>query len=556
MKQAELVFVPLGGVGEIGMNLAMYGYGPKHDRDWIMVDLGVTFPGADLPGVDLVLPDIRFAIELGDRLKAIIITHAHEDHYGAVLSLWPLLKKPIYCTPFTAGMLEAKAVYEAEAPNLPINLYEAGKNFTVGPFDIEPVWVTHSIPEPVSLAITTPLGTIIHTGDWKIDSAPSLGGPTDAEAFTRLGDEGVLALMCDSTNAMREGESPTEVAVSESLAVLIKDSPGRVAITTFSSNVGRIRSIARAAATAGRKCMLMGSSIRRVVDVATGLGYFDDMPDFIQEDEFASTDRKEIVIILTGSQGENRAALAKISRQEHKFVHLVPGDRVVFSSRTIPGNEKPIIEIENSLIEMGIEIITNDDTLVHVSGHPRRKELKMMYDWTRPKILIPVHGEAAHFVAQAKLAGEHGIPSVVPTRNGDMVRLAPGNPEIIDKVPFGRIFKDGHVIDEEAAIGVIERRRLAFAGHVAVSIVLDRKGGLADDIDIILQGMPDTTPSGDDFENLLYETAIGTIKSIPAGRRKNEEMVREAVRRAIRATARDHWGKRPVTTVFVAKVKE
>ena len=556
MKQAELVFVPLGGVGEIGMNLALYGYGPKHDRDWIMVDLGVTFPGPDLPGVNLVLPDIRFAIELGDRLKAIIITHAHEDHYGAILALWPLLGKPIYCTPFTSGMLEAKAVYEKEAPKLPINHYSAGQAFTVGPFEIEPVWVTHSIPEPVSLAIKTPLGCIIHTGDWKIDAEPSLGAPTDEKAFTRLGDEGVLALMCDSTNAMREGSSPTEASVSESLAELIKQSPGRVAITTFSSNVGRIRSIARAAAKAGRKCMLMGSSIRRVVDVATDLGYFDDMPDFIEEDEFASTDRREIVIILTGSQGESRAALAKISREEHRNVHLAAGDRVVFSSRTIPGNEKPIIEIQNRLIEMGIDIITDDDTLVHVSGHPRRIELKKMYDWTRPEILIPVHGEAAHLMAQAKLGGEHGIPSVVPTRNGDMVRLAPGNPEIIDNVPFGRIFMDGYVIDEEGAIGVVERRRLSFAGHVAVSIVLDRKGHLADDIDVSLQGLPDQTASGDDFENVLYETAIGTIKSIPPAKRKNEEMVREAVRRAIRATARDNWGKRPVTTVFVAKVKE
>jgi len=556
MSKSKLVFVPLGGVGEIGMNLALYGCGPDHDREWIMVDLGVTFPGPDLPGIDLVLPDIRFALELGDRLKAIVITHAHEDHYGAILSLWPKLEKPIYCTAFTAGMLEAKSVYEKEAPELPINLYTPGTPFKIGRFEIEPVYVTHSIPEPVSLAINTQYGRIIHTADWKLDDDPTLGHPTDEKTFTRLGDDGVLALICDSTNAMRSGKSPSEVEVSNSLAELIQSSPGRIAITTFSSNAGRIRSIAQAAQKTGRKVMLVGAAIRRVVEVATDLGYFDDIAEFVEEDDFGSIDRGDLVIILTGSQGESRAALAKIAREEHRNIKLVPGDKVVFSSRTIPGNEKPIIEIQNLLIEQGIEIVTDGDILVHVSGHPRRDELRTMYKWTRPQVLIPVHGETAHLVAHAKLAGEAGIPDVMPVRNGDMVSLFPGSAEIIDQVPFGRVYKDANIIDDEGAIGVRDRRKLSYVGHVAVSIVLDRKGNLADEIDVALVGLPEETASGESLDDLLYQSAVGTIKSIPRGKRRDEEMVREAVRRSVRATAREHWGKKPVTTVFVAKVKE
>jgi len=441
LSKQDLVFVPLGGVGEIGMNLALYGFGDAAKRKWIMVDCGVTFPGPDLPGVDLVLPDIRFVESIGKDLLAVVITHAHEDHYGALLSLWQRLGAPIYCTAFTAGMLDAKAQYEGEPPNLPLEIYKAGDSIDLDPFEIEPVYVNHSIPEPMSLAINSPLGRIIHTGDWKLDEAPTLGKNTDSDAFKRLGDEGVLALICDSTNAMRDGESPTEREVSDSLANLITEAQGRVAITTFSSNVGRIRSIAQAAEKAGRKVMLVGSSIRRVVEVASDLNMFDDIPDFVEDIDFQYIDRNQLVIILTGSQGENRAALA-------------------------------------------------NKTLVHVSGHPRRHELKQMYAWTKPEILIPVHGEAAHLNAQARLGGEAGIPQVLPIRNGDLVKLAPGLAEIIDQVPFGRIYKDGNIIADEAATGVKERRKLSYAGHIAVSIVLDRAGDMADDLDIALQGLP------------------------------------------------------------------
>jgi ribonuclease J len=554
MAQNELVFVPLGGVGEIGMNFALYGVGPADRREWIIVDCGVTFPGPDLPGVDLVMPDISFARQLGDALKGIVITHAHEDHYGALSTLWPLLHKPVWMTAFTAGLLEARTDFEGDAPKIPISLFKAGDQFTIGSFSIEAVHVAHSIPEPVSLIIRTPLGNVVHTADWKIDAAPSLGADTDRAAFDRIGKEGVLALVCDSTNAIREGISPTETAVSESLAEIIAAAPGRVAITTFSSNVGRIRSVALAAQKAGRRVLLMGLSIRRVADVAETLGYLDGLDEFIEEDEFESIDRRHIVIILTGSQGEDRAALAKLARGDHPRVHLSPGDTVIYSSRTIPGNEKPILETQNRLVDQGINIITDDMMLVHVSGHPRQAELQQMYAWTRPQVLVPVHGEAVHLNAQARLGAAAGIPQVAPVRNGDILRLAPGMAEIVGKADTGRIYKDGKVVGTEEEVGVGFRRKLAFAGLVACSIVIDRNGRLADDIDVALHGLPEATASGEPFDDVIFDAVSEAFDSIPPGKRKDEEVVMRSAEKAIRAAARDNWGKKPAVTVFVAKV--
>jgi ribonuclease J len=554
MDSTDLVFVPLGGVGEIGMNLALYGYGPANKRTWIMADCGVTFPDPRHPGVDLVMADTRFAEDLGDDLKAMVITHAHEDHYGAILALWPRFNVPVWCTPFTAGLLEAKASEEPGSPKIPVTIYRAGQKFNIGPFEIEALHVAHSIPEPVSLAITTPLGAVIHTGDWKIDAAPTLGADTDGEAFKRYGEKGVLALICDSTNATRTGMSPTEQEVSDSLASIIAEAKGRVAITTFSSNVGRIRSIAFAAKKAGRRVMLMGRSILRVCEVADGLGYLEGLDPFVDEDEYQSIDRRQLVIILTGSQGEDRAALAKLARDEHPRIHLTAGDLVVYSARAIPGNEKAINDTKNRLIEQGIDIITDDEALVHVSGHPRQNELEQMYGWVKPRVCVPVHGEAAHLVAQAALAANFGVPQVAPVRNGDILRLAPGPAEIIGEAPSGRIYKDGNIIGGEDEIGVGERRTLSYVGTVACSVVLDRNGRMADDIDLVAIGLPKRTLAGDDFEDILAEAAEGAVESIPPGRRKNDEIVAGAVEKAIRAAARDHWGKKPVVTVFVSLV--
>ena len=551
--QAELIFCPLGGVGEIGMNLALYGYGPADAREWIMVDCGVTFPDESMPGVDLVLPDIRFVEEELAGLRGIVITHAHEDHYGALLDLWPRLKANVWMTPFAAGLLEAKRQSEKGAPQVPVTIYRAGETFTVGPFTIEAVAVTHSIPEPVSLAITTPLGTVIHTGDWKIDTGPTIGPLTDEARFRALGDRGVLAMMCDSTNALREGESPSEKEVGASLKTLIEAAPARVAITTFSSNVGRIRSIAEAARDAGRRVLVLGRSLRRVIDVAGELGYLDGLPPFLAEEEFGLVAREDMVILCTGSQGEPRAALAKLARDEMRSVSLAAGDTVVYSSRVIPGNEKAILATKNRLIEQGIKVVEDGDALVHVSGHPRRGELKRMYQWVRPRLLVPVHGEAQHLVGQGSLAAMSGVPRVAQVRNGDMLRLAPGAPEIVDQVPFGRIYKDGKLIGSEEEMGIRERRKLSFAGHVAVNLVLDDRYEIAGDPDLVAIGVARSDRSGEPIEELMIDAAIGAVESIPRVRRKDLDLVEESVRRAVRSAGEEAWGKKPIVTVFVTR---
>lgn len=550
---AELVFVPLGGVGEIGMNFALYGFGPADAREWIVIDVGVTFPDASLPGVDLVLPDSRFIEEELKNLRGIVITHAHEDHYGALHDIWPRLKAPVWMTPFAAGLLEAKRQSEQGAPKIPVTVYRGGEKFTIGPFEIEAIPVTHSIPEPMSLAITTPAGTVIHTGDWKIDPAPEIGPMTDEARFRAFGDKGVLALVCDSTNAMREGDSPSEQQVGQGLREVIEQAKGRVAVTTFSSNVGRIRSIAEAARDAGRQVLVMGRSLKRVIDVSTELGYMDGLPDFVSEDDYGYIPRENLVVICTGSQGEPRAALAKLARDEMKTVALSPGDTVVFSSRTIPGNEKAILEIKNLLIDQGMKIIEDGDALVHVSGHPRRSELKRMYEWVRPRIGVPVHGEAAHLVAQGSLMSMSGIPEVAQIRDGDMLRLWPGAAEIIDQVPFGRVFKDGKLVGSDEAMGIRERRKLSFAGHVAVNVVLDDKYELSGDPDLVAIGVAEADASGEALEELMLDAAIGAVDSIPRARRKDLDLVQEAVRRAVRGAANEAWGKKPLVTVFVTR---
>lgn len=558
MTMDELVFVPLGGVGEIGMNLAMYGFGPAKNRSWLVVDCGVTFPGPELPGVDLVLPDIRFLEAERHNIAGIVITHAHEDHYGALLALYPRLAPdgdvPVHATPFTAGLLEAKAQSEPGDVAIQVTPFNAGDTFKAGPFSVEAVAVTHSIPEPVSLAITTPLGTVLHTGDWKNDIDPSMGPLTNRNRFQAIGDAGVLALICDSTNAMREGESPSEREVANGLREVISNAEGRVAVTTFSSNVGRIRSIAEAARDCGREVLLLGRSMKRVVDVASDLGYMEGLPEFLSEEDFGHLPRDKVVIILTGSQGEPRAALAKLGRDEMRDVELTSGDTVIYSSRTIPGNEKAILETKNRLIEMGIEIIEDTDALVHVSGHPRRNELRQMYEWTRPQIGIPVHGEAAHLSAHAKLMSESGIQQVIPARNGDLVRLAPGDAEVIADVPHGQFYKDGKLIGDEEAVGVIDRRRLSFAGHVAVSVVLDKRHEIAADPDLIAIGVPETDARGEDLEDLMYDAAVSAVESIPRARRRDLDLVEKAVHSAVRAAARDAWGKKPIVSVLISSV--
>lgn len=551
----ELVFLPLGGVGEIGMNLALYGFGPRHDRAWLVVDFGVAFAHADLPGVDLVFPDIGYLEEERINLLGIVVTHAHEDHFGALVDLWPRLKVPVYATAFTANLLAAKIAGEPDAAPVPVNVVKAGDRIPLGPFEVEYINVAHSIPEANALAIRTPLGLILHSGDWKLDDRPTVGLPTDVARLQAIGAEGVLALISDSTNAMREGRSPSETEVERELAEIIRSSKGRrVAFTTFASNVGRIRSIALAAREAGRDVVVVGRAMRRVIDVAAELGMMDDMPPLLTDEAYAYLPRDKVVVLLTGSQGEPRAALARVAFDDHPRIELVEGDIIVFSARAIPGNEYDIIKIMNALTERGIRVITDRDRLVHVSGHPRRDEMRELYGWLKPRIAIPVHGEAMHLAAHADLARELGVETVVEVEDGMMTRLAPGPVAQVDEIEVGRLYKDGRLIADLDGIGVAERRRLSFVGHATVAIVVDGKGNVLGEPQVDLFGVARADAAGRPMEETAMDAVMATLDSVPRPIRRDPDALAEAVRRAVRAAIAAAWGKKPICSVFVSVV--
>ena len=474
----ELVFAPLGGVGEIGMNLAIYGFGEEHRRQWIAVDFGVAFADDALPGVDLILPDISYLVEQRRNILGLVLTHAHEDHFGAVIDLWPRLKIPIYATPFTAALLQAKCESEPGAPEIPVNIVPLGGRFTLGPFDIELVSMAHSIPESNGLIIRTPLGPVLHTGDWKIDPTPVIGPPTDEAKLRALGDEGCLALIGDSTNAVREGRSPSETDVAKCLAELIRTAPARVAVTTFASNVARLRVVAEAAAACDREVVLVGRAMERISQVARETGYLDGIRDFRSVDIYGHLPPDKVLALCTGSQGEPRAALSRIAQDDHPEVAFSRGDRVILSSRAIPGNEKAVMRVINGLVSQGIEVITDRTHLVHVSGHPRMDELRDMIGWVRPQILLPVHGEPLHMAEHAALARRAGVGQVVQCRDGELLRLAPGGPRKIDEVPAGRLYKDGSLLVRADERTVADRRRLGFAGVVSIALALSDRGEL------------------------------------------------------------------------------
>ncbi|MEZ5773778.1 MAG: ribonuclease J [Hyphomicrobiaceae bacterium] len=549
----ELAFVALGGIGEIGMNLYLYGFGPPQDRRWLMVDLGITFPGVDEPGVDVIMPDTRFIEENRADLVGIVLTHAHEDHFGAVVDLWPRLKAPIFATPFTAALLRAK-LEERPGLKLPITEVPLGSRFAAGPFDVELVTVAHSIPEPNALAIRTPLGLVVHTGDWKLDPDPLIGQPTDEARLAALGEEGVDALVCDSTNAMREGISPSEAEVARSLAGIIERAEQRVIVTTFASNVARIRSIAEAARSAGRDIVIAGRALHRVIAVGQETGYLPANLKFHDQDAYGYLDRRHVLAICTGSQGEPRAAMARIAEDSHPSVSVAAGDTVIFSSRTIPGNEKAVGRVQNGLAGLGARVVTDAEGLVHVTGHPRRGELKRIYELTRPRALIPMHGEIRHLEEQGRFARAQGVGHVVAARNGTLVRILPGPAAIVDDVPVGRIHRDGNILIDAEDGPARQRRRLSFAGIVVVSLVVERDGRLAADPEVVTDGLPGVNADGVEIETLILDAVEDAIESIPRARRKDHSVVREAAQRAARSAVNEAWGKKPICKVMVTVV--
>jgi ribonuclease J len=552
----ELVFLPLGGSNEIGMNFNLYGFGPADDRKWIVVDLGVTFGDQTTPGVEIILPDPEFIEAYADDILGIVLTHAHEDHLGAVHWLWPRLKAPVYATPFTAFLLREKLRDARLLDEVPITEIPLSGSFDLGPFHLEMVTLTHSIPEPNGLAIKTPLGTILHTGDWKIDPDPQLGGPTDIEAIKRLGDEGVLAMVCDSTNVFVDGEAGSEADVRVAMNRLIKGLTGKIAVACFASNVARMDTVIRAAQAAGRKVCLAGRSMHRMSAAARHVGLLEGLEPFITDDQAKYLPENEVLFLCTGSQGEARAALARIAEGTHPHVKLSQGDHVIFSSRVIPGNEIPIRNLQNKLADRGVRLHTERDTPgIHVSGHPCRDELKQMYQWARPTIAVPTHGERRHLIEHAAFAKDLQVPHAVSPRNGDMVLLAPGHPKIIDEVPSGRLYVDGGVVTPENGEALRERRHAAFNGMLAVSVVLDGKSrivsgpqvrglGLAGDAEYPLDAALDD----------VAEAAENAFKRLSGDNREIDEAIESAISRAVKKAAFRIWERKPVVETTVLRI--
>ncbi len=555
-KNDELVFLPLGGSNEIGMNFNLYGYGPPDDRKWIVVDLGVTFGDQTTPGVEVILPDPEFIEEHADDILGIVLTHAHEDHIGAVAWLWPRLKAPVFATPFTAFLLREKLRDANLLDQVDITEVPLGGAFELGPFGLELITLTHSIPEPNGLAIRTPLGVILHTGDWKIDPDPLLGAATDEEAIRKLGDDGVLAMVCDSTNVFVDGVAGSEADVREAMVKLVSGLKGKVAVGCFASNVARMDSVIRAAEAAGRRVCLVGRSMHRMSAAAKSVGLMADVQPFVSENEAGFFPGDNILYLCTGSQGEARAALARIAEGTHPHITLGQGDHCIFSSRVIPGNEIPIRNLQNKLADRGVRLYTErDHPGIHVSGHPCRDELAQMYQWARPQIAVPTHGERRHLLEHCALARDLQVPMALAPRNGDMVRLAPGRPEVIDEVPAGRLYVDAGVLTPENGEALKERRHASFNGVLTVAVALDHRGRIVSGPQVRALGLPgDADYPLEDALDDLAEDAEQALKRIPAEERGIDQTVETALSRAVKKAAYRIWERRPVVETTVLRL--
>ncbi len=556
-KNDELVFLPLGGCGEIGMNFNVFGFGPPHARKWIVVDVGVTFGDDTTPGVDLIMADPQFIVDLKDDLLGIVLTHGHEDHIGAVPHLWPFLQCPVYATPFTASLVHSKLAEAGLQGEVPFHTVDLDSAFTLGPFEIELVTLTHSILEPNGLIIRTPLGTVFHTGDWKIDPDPVLGDVTDASKIQALGEEGVLAMICDSTNVFVEGQSGSEADVRKSLVEVVAGQNGRVALTTFASNVARLDSAFHAARENDRHVCLVGRSMIKIVAAAKDNGYLTDFTDFVDENEAGYLPRDKVLYLCTGSQGEDRAALGRIARGDHKNVVLEKGDTAIFSSRVIPGNERSIHIMQERLVENGVRVIAADDAFIHVSGHPCRDELAQMYQWVRPEIAVPVHGEMRHLREHMDLSKSLQVPQTVMTGNGGLIRLAPGPAEVIDEVPHGRLHLDGNILVPSGAGSMRDRKKTAEQGVVFAALVMTDAGEMLDDARITGVGLPDARgASGRTLYETLSDDVTSALDDMLSRDRQQDRAVEEKVRRAIRSRLKFAWGKRPQIMIEIFRVED
>ena len=545
----ELYFLPLGGTGEIGMNLNLY----AHQGQWLMVDLGITFADERQPGVEVLMPDPAYIVERRDALAGLVLTHAHEDHIGAVPYLWERLRCPLYATPFTAAVLRGKLQEAGIADEAEITEVPMSGRFTVGAFEIELLTLTHSIPEPNAVVIRTGAGTVLHTGDWKLDPDPMLGESYDEAALRALAGEDVLAMICDSTNALVDGESGSESGVHDSLLEVVGELQNRVVITCFASNVARLQTAMRIAKAHKRRVALVGRGMHRIFRAALDSGYLLDHPPLISEKEVGYLPRDEVLLLCTGSQGEPRAALWRIARNEHPDIVLDAGDAVVFSSRVIPGNEVSIFALENHLVQQGIQVLADDHYHTHVSGHPARDELTRMYQWVRPRIAVPVHGEPRHLVEHARLAEACQVPESVVAANGSLVHLSAEGAEVIDHVPSGRLALDGNRLVAVDSPVIRARRRISFNGAAVAFLLLDGAGRLVDAPRISVQGVVDLEAESAILGQAVeaVRTALGTLSE---SARRDDDRVRENAAAAIRRSFNKAVGKKPVTEVQILRL--
>lgn len=557
-KDKDLVFLPLGGSGEIGMNLNLFGIGRPGSRDWVIVDIGVTFGNEDTPGIDVIMPDTAFIEQRKHKLLGIVLTHAHEDHMGALARLWPRLRCPVYATPFTMWLVkdrlaEAGLLDEVELIELPLK-----GSFSLGPFDFELITLTHSIPEPNALAIRTEFGTILHTGDWKIDPSPQIGTGVDEAALKQLGKDGVLAMICDSTNVFSPGESGSEEGVREELTRLIGEYDGKaVAVATFASNVARLQSVMYAARENNRSVCLIGRSMKRMTAAAKAVGMLQDVGHILSEEEAQAMPAGHILYLCTGSQGEPRAALSRIAAGQHRSVKLKDGDVVIFSSKIIPGNEIGIFALQNALADDGVRIVTEKDRPIHVSGHPNRDELKRMYEWVKPKIAVPVHGERRHLLEHASFAKTVGAKTSMPGRNGEMMRLSPNGPKIVDIVPSGRLYEDGGLIVSADDDALRLRKKMAYAGHIGVSVVVDQKGRLISGPEPRISGFPEgeNGEAMEDLMDVVIDAAEEGFDALSKRDRRDEDAIEAKIGAKVKRVVRDRTQKRALVEVHAHRVK-
>jgi ribonuclease J len=540
------VFVPLGGTGEIGMNFNLYGC----DDAWLAVDCGMGFAGPEAPEAEILLPDPAYIAARREHLRGLVITHAHEDHIGGVARLWPQLKCPIYATPFTAAVLRRKLGEAGLQREAKIHIIKPGAKFSLAPFELQFIRMTHSTPEAQALAITTSYGTVLHTGDWKFDPHPIVGPASDEAALQALGDRGVLAMISDSTNAMVDGHSGSELDVKKSLKALIGDLPGRIAVTCFASNIARVASVIEAGEACGRHIALVGRSLGNYVAAAQEAGYLKDVPDFVPEEDLGTIPDDNLLLLVTGSQGEPRSALARIAADTHRYAVLGEGDTAIFSSRMIPGNEKAITAVQDTLVRRGVDVITDDDELTHCSGHPARDELVKLFKLVRPKYLVPTHGEWRHLSAQAALAEDEGIRSIL-LENGDVLSLSSNNPQVIDSVHTGRLAVDGTTVVPLKGGVMAARRRMLFNGVVVGSAVVDGAGKIRGPARISAPGLLD------EQEFLQREVEVEFLEQLnelPAGLRKEDAAFTDSARAVLRRIIGKRLGKRPIVEAHILRI--